>query len=356
MLKKLPLPYDVESKKILKKVINANKSLAELKGLIESLPNKFLLLNTLSLREAKDSSEIENIITTNDELYKANINIVPDNSATKEVKSYNAALKRGYELVVEKEMITTNIIIEIQGILEENNQGIRKTPGTVIQNTKTGDIVHRPPQNYNEIKEYMSNLEKYINLELDDFDPLVRLGIIHYQFESIHPFSDGNGRTGRILNILYLILNKLLDIPILYLSSYIIKNKNKYYELLQKLNKSTSTNLDDIWEEWIAYMLDGIENTSRESIKLIKEISELMIEFKVIIKRKETKIYSKEFLELLFENPYTKIEFLTERLGITRQTASNYLDKLINLGLLRKEKVGKYNFYINIKLWNILSK
>ncbi|HAS79452.1 MAG TPA: addiction module protein [Fusobacteriaceae bacterium] len=356
MLKKLPLPYDVESKKILKKVINANKSLAELKGLIESLPNKFLLLNTLSLREAKDSSEIENIVTTNDELYKANINIIPDNSATKEVKNYNAALKRGYELVVEKEMITTNIIIEIQGILEENNQGIRKTPGTVIQNTKTGDIVHRPPQNYNEIKEYMSNLEKYINLELDEFDPLVKLGIIHYQFESIHPFSDGNGRTGRILNILYLILNKLLDIPVLYLSSYIIKNKNKYYELLQNLNNSESTNLDEIWEEWTAYMLDGIENTSRESIKLIKEISELMIEFKVIIKREESKIYSKDFLELLFEHPYTKIEFITERLGITRQTASNYLDKLIKLGLLKKEKVGKYNFYINIKLWSILSK
>ena len=355
MLKKLPLDFDVENKKVLKKVSSANKNLAELKGLLESLPNKFLLLNTLTLREAKDSSEIENIITTNDELYKADIKIIPDSSATKEVRNYREALNVGYKLVTEKELLTTNIIVEIQCVLEENNQGIRRTPGTIIQNTSTGEIVHTPPQNYEEILTYMSNLERYINDELDDFDPLVKMAIIHYQFESIHPFSDGNGRTGRIINILYLILNGLLDIPVLYLSSYIIKTKNQYYSLLKKLNNPKEAEENEAWEEWILYMLDGIEKTSNESLELIKKISKLMNEFEAEIKEKESKIYRKELLEIRFQHPYTKIEFLIDTMGISRQTASSYLEKIVGIGLLRKEKIWKENFYINTKLWEALS-
>lgn len=354
MLKKLPLNFDVENKKVLKKVSSANRSLAELKGLLEILPNKFLLLNTLTLREAKDSSEIENIITTNDELYKAEIKIIPDSSATKEVRNYREALNIGYKLVKEKELLTNNVIIEIQSVLEENNQGFRKTPGTIIQNTSTGELVHTPPQNYDDIVTFMSNLERYINDELDDFDPLVRMAIVHYQFESIHPFSDGNGRTGRIINILYLILNGLLEIPVLYLSSHIIRTKNEYYRLLKNLNNNNLQE-EERWEEWILYMLDGIEKTSQESLELIKKIITLMNEFETEIKEKENKIYRKELLEILFQHPYTKIEFLIENLNISRQTASNYLNKLVKIELLEKEKVWKENFYVNTKLWNILS-
>ena len=201
----------------------------------------------------------------------------------------------------------------------------------------------------------MSNLERYINDELDDFDPLVKMAIIHYQFESIHPFSDGNGRTGRIINILYLILNGLLDIPVLYLSSYIIKTKNQYYSLLKKLNNPKEAEENEAWEEWILYMLDGIEKTSNESLELIKKISKLMNEFEAEIKEKESKIYRKELLEILFQHPYTKIEFLIDTMGISRQTASSYLEKLVGIGLLRKEKIWKENFYINTKLWEALS-
>ena len=354
MLQKLPLTFDVEDKKILKEVTQANIKLAELKGLIESLPNKYLLLNTLTLREAKDSSEIENIITTNDELFKANIDIISDSSATKEVKNYRNALQKGYELIKANKILTTRMIIEIQGILEENTQGMRRTPGTIIKNTLTGEIVHRPPQNYEEILDYMGNLEKYINEELDDFDPLVQLALMHFQFESIHPFYDGNGRTGRIVNVLFLILKDLLDIPVLYLSSYIIKNKNEYYRLLKELNKTNGLD-ESIWKEWISYMLKGVKITSEETIDLIKKISKLMGEIKIKIREGEPKIYSKDLLEVLFEHPYTKIEFLTEKIGIARQTASNHLEKLEKLGILKKEKVGKHNYYVNIKLLELLS-
>lgn len=354
MLLKLPLTFDVEDKKILKKVTKANRKLAELKGLIESLPNRYILLNTLTLREAKDSSEIENIITTNDELFKANINVIHDNNATKEVKNYKNALQKGFDLIKENKILTIRMIIDIQNILEENTQGLRKTQGTIIKNTTTGEIVHTPPQEYNEILDYMKNLESYINNDLDDFDPLVKLALMHFQFESIHPFYDGNGRTGRIINILYLILKGLLDIPVLYLSSYIIKNKNEYYRLLRELNKTGGLD-EEVWKEWIIYILDGIDKTSEETVILIKNISTLMDQTKEKIKTKEPKIYSKDLLETLFEHPYTKIEFIADRLNISRQTASNYLKKLIKLGILSQEKVGKHNFYINVKLFELLS-
>jgi Fic family protein len=344
----LPPQADIETKKILKKVSSANKKLGELKGLISSIPNSLIIINTLSLREAKDSSEIENIVTTNDELFKADIDIPVENNNTKEVKNYNLALKEGYRLVKEKEMLTTNMIAEIQGILEKNKIGIRTQMGTVLKNSK-GEIIYTPPQNHKEILDLMSNLEEYINVDNDDIDFLIKLAVIHYQFESIHPFYDGNGRTGRIINILYLILKDLLDIPILYLSSYIIKNKSEYYRLLQDVRDKND------WESWILYMLNGIEEISEETIKIIKRISNSMKEVKTKILEDNKKIYSKDLLEVLFKHPYTKLEFLTNELSISRQTASKYLNILTEIGILDKIKIQNTNYYINIKLLKILS-
>lgn len=346
---KLPLNYDIETKTILKKVNIANKALAELKGITKTIPNGNILINTLILQEAKDSSEIENIITTHDELYKSDIDIAVFSHATKEVKNYTGALKYGYSLIKENEILITRFIEEIQIKLEDNNAGIRKQTGTALKNASTGEIVYMPPQNYEVIIGLLKNLEEYINID-DDVDPLIKMAIIHYQFESIHPFYDGNGRTGRILNILYLVLKGLLDIPILYLSRFIIKNKSDYYRLLQEVRTKNN------WEEWIIYILQGVEETSKYTINKINEIKELMKDIKLQILENETKIYSKDLLEILFMHPYTKIEFLVDGLGISRQTASKYLEKLEKLNVVQKEKIGNQNYYININLYDLLSK
>lgn len=349
-LQNLPPLIDIETKGILKQVNKSNRKLAELKGMAKTIPNSLILINTLALREAKDSSEIENIITTNDELYKAEIQIEVINNSTKEVQNYTCALKKGFDLIRKNNFLTTNLIIEIQEELEKNKSGIRKQSGTVLKNPFTGEIIYTPPQNYDDILKLLKNLEEYINIDDDEVDPLIKLAIIHYQFESIHPFPDGNGRTGRIINILYLVLKKLLDIPVLYLSSYIIKNKNDYYKLLQKVRT------DDAWEEWIIYILVGIEKTSEESIILISEIEKIMDKTQILIQNEAAKIYSKDLIEILFIHPYTKIEFLTEKLGVSRQTASIYLNKLEELNILKKEKIGKFNYYINLELMEVLSR
>lgn len=348
-LKYLPPIVDVETKNILKQVNKSNRKLAELKGMSKTIPNSLILINTLALREAKDSSEIENIITTNDELYKADIEIEITDSSTKEVQNYTRALKKGFKLIEDKGFLTTNLIIEIQEELEENKSGIRKQPGTILKNPLTGETVYTPPQDYNEILSLLKNLEDYINIDDDEIDPLIKLAIIHYQFESIHPFPDGNGRTGRIINILYLVLKELLDIPVLYLSSYIIKNKNDYYKLLNKVGT------EEAWEEWIMYMLIGIEKTAEESISLISGIGKIMNETMTLIQNEAPKIYSKDLVETLFLHPYTKIDFLAENLGISRQTASSYLNQIEELNILKKEKVGKYNYNINLKIFRLLS-
>ncbi len=348
LLKMLPPQVDIETKKILKKTSSANKKLGELKGLISTIPNSLIIINTLSLREAKDSSEIENIVTTNDELFKADIDIAVENNSTKEVKNYNLALKEGHKLVKDRGILTTNMIVEIQGILEKNKIGIRTQMGTVLKNSK-GETIYTPPQNHSEILDLMSNLENYINTDEDDIDFLIKLAVIHYQFESIHPFYDGNGRTGRILNILYLILKDLLDIPVLYLSSYIIKNKSEYYKLLQDVRDKND------WESWILYILEGIEETAIDTIKMIKGISNKMKEVKNKILDDAPKIYSKDLLEVIFKHPYTKLEFLINELNVSRQTASKYLNTLTEIGVLDKIKIQNTNYYINIKLLEILS-
>lgn len=342
---------NIESKKVLKKLASAHRALAELKGISASIPNQAILINTLGLQEAKDSSAIENIITTHDEIYKAGLHIGEMASLeAKEVQNYIGALKKGFQLISNHNILNINSIIEIQSVLENNNAGFRKVPGTVLKNTRTGMTVYSPPQDYQTILSLMGDLEKFINNEpKSDIDPLVKMSIIHHQFESIHPFYDGNGRTGRIINVLYLILCGLLDSPILYLSRFIINKKDNYYRLLQE------TRNNDNWENWILYMLDGVEKTSRETIKLIREIRKLMFEYKYVL-RDNYKFYSQDLLNNLFKHPYTKIAFIEADLNVSRVTAANYLNRLAKDGLLKKERLGTGNYYVNEKLFSLLTK
>ena len=350
-LKKLPLEKDIETKKILKKLATAHRALAELKGVVSTIPNENILINTLGLQEAKDSSAIENIITTQDDIYKAELNLDGFKSlSAKEVQNYISALKKGFSLITKKSILTNNDIIQIQSELEKNNAGFRKVPGTALKNATTGEVVYTPPQDYETILNLMSNLEQFINdNSISDFDPLVKMAIIHYQFESIHPFYDGNGRTGRIINVLYLIMNDLLDLPILYLSRYIIENKGNYYRLLQEVRETEN------WEDWIMYMLNAVEQISKETLVLIEKMKELIAEYKNTL-RNDYKFYSHELLNNLFKHPYTKIEFIENDLGVSRITASKYLNQLAKDGLLKKEKLGTGNYYINEKLIEILKK
>lgn len=345
----LPLEIDIETKAILKKSITANKALANLNGIAKIIPNQTILINSLILQEAKDSSEIENIITTHDELYQSSLDISNISHATKEVQSYSRALLKGFDLVRETSLLLTRHIIDIQQELEGNVAGVRQQTGTVLKNQATGEVIHTPPQDETTIRKLLNNLEHYINTA-DDIDPLIKMAIIHYQFESIHPFYDGNGRTGRIINILYLVLNELLDLPILYLSSYIIKHKADYYKLLQEVREKGS------WEEWIIYLLDGVEQTAIRQIKLINAIKQLMDNTKIRLRNELPKIYSKDLLEVLFIHPYTKIDMLVDNLGITRQTASKHLKELDSIGLLEERKIKNSKFYINKELFIMLQK
>ncbi len=350
MLNKLPLKQDVESKQILKKLASAHRALAELKGVVSSIPNENILINTLGLQEAKDSSAIENIITTHDDIYKAELNLnVFKSINAKEVQNYISALKKGFVLISQNKILTNNDIIAIQAELEKNNAGFRKLPGTSLKNATTGETVYTPPQEYSVIIDLMSNLEHFINNDtLSNFDPLVKMAIIHYQFESIHPFYDGNGRTGRIINVLYLVMKDLLNLPILYLSRYIIQNKGLYYKLLQDVRETEN------WENWILYMIDAVEETSKETIVLIGNIRELIFEYKNLL-RNNYKFYSQDLLNNLFKHPYTKIEFLEKDIGVSRITAAKYLNELVKSGLLKKQKLGTANYYINEKLMNLLT-
>jgi Fic family protein len=344
----LPPNVDVETKAVLKQLSNANRALAELKGYADTIPNKHILINAVTINEAKDSSAIENIITTHDELFRTMSSDIVTNPNAKEVINYRSALWHGYQLVKDARILTTNMIIEIQAIVERNNAGIRKLPETVLRNDFTGDTVYTPPVGELYIKELLTNLEKYINNDTDEIDPLIKLAIIHYQFEVIHPFYDGNGRTGRIINILYLVLKELLDSPILYLSSYIIRNKSDYYRLLQEVR-----NIEN-WEEWIIYILKGIEQTSEETLSLVKKINTEVELMRSELKEKLPKIYSKELVDLLFYEFYTKTGYIEKGLSVTRKTAVSYLTSLENEGFLISEKVGKERIYQNKRLYDLV--
>lgn len=352
VLDKLPPQREkVETLKILRETNNATAALAELKGIANTIPNQSMLVNAIVLQEAKGSSEIENIITTQDELYKAltvnKSNISPE---TKEVVNYRRAVFRGFDLVKKQGFLRVNDIIDIQHELIGNNAGIRSVPGTVLKNDTTGEVVYTPPQDKKEILDLLSNFIEYFNNGKNKISPLINLAVLHYQFESIHPFYDGNGRTGRILNILYLILNDLIDIPILYLSSYLIKNKPDYYRLLNQANRLGE------WEEWILFMLNAVETTSIQTIKKINTIRQLLEKTIVKVQVDAPKIYKKELVELLFEQPYSKIEFVVNQLKVERKAASRYLKELEKIGILESQKVGRETLYINKKLIEVLKK
>ena len=347
-LSKLPPHDNFDSITILKQLLNTHKALAELKGFSDVIPNKNILINAAMINEAKNSSEIENIITTHDELYKA-MSGAKVTGPSKEVINYRKALWSGYELVKQNGFISTNMIITIQSIIENSDAGIRKVPGTVLMNDKTKEVIFTPPTSYDEIMDLLANLENYINQD-DEVDHLVKLAVIHYQFESIHPFYDGNGRTGRIINILYLVLKGLLDSPILYLSKYINKNKQQYYIYLQSVRDEND------WEPLILYLLKGIEETSVNTLDVLKDIVNLIDIIKQEIKEKLPKIYSKELVDVLFYEFYTKISYVEKGLGVSRKTASTYLIDLERAGILVSEMVGRDKIYINHKLFELVKK
>lgn len=351
MLAYLPPATDLETKRILKRVNDANRELAVLKGYARTIPNQYVLINALCLQEAKDSSEIENIITTNDELYRAGLferDIVSPQA--KEVVNYAEALYEGFRLIRNGELLTVNNICAIQKILEKNDAGLRKQSGTTLKNAATGEIVYTPPQEYDAIIKLMSNLEQIINDDGNwpDIDPLIKMAVLHYQFESIHPFYDGNGRTGRIINVLYLVLKDLLDTPILYLSRYIISHKGDYYRLLQGVRESND------WENFILFMLDAVVATSKMTARTIQQIDAAMLSTKQQIKD-EFSFYSRDLVETLFLFPYTRIQHLQKQLGISRNTATSYLNKLHDAGILEKMVLGRNQYFINKELFRILS-
>ncbi|KIQ33503.1 addiction module protein [Variovorax paradoxus] len=341
-------PARFDTPAILKKLASASRQLAELKGIAAAIPNQGILINTLGLQEAKDSSEIENIVTTHDELFKDDV--LPEafaNPAAKEVLRYRQALRVGFEQVRESGLITTNHILVIQSELERNNAGFRKLPGTALKDGG-GRTVYMPPQDPTEIVALMRALERFIN-EADSFavDPLIKMALIHHQFESIHPFYDGNGRTGRIINVLYLVKERLLDIPVLYLSSHIMRTKADYYRLLQSVRD------DDAWEEWVLYLLDAVERTASQTIATVNAVKAALFDYKHRI-RAGYKFYSQDLINNLFTHPYTKIEFVQRDLQVSRLTATKYLEALVEGGFLQKQKIGRGNFYINVALTPIL--
>lgn len=346
VLEKLPLKEEIETKEVLKQLSKTSRALAELKGVAKTMPNQNILINAIMINEAKASSEIENIVTTHDEIYRAMVKPNDASPYAKEVVDYRSAIWEGFNQINDKKVITVNTITKIQEIIEHNNAGIRNTLGTVIKNTVTNEIVYTPPQEKSVILDYLNNLLEYVNND-DNVDPLIKLAIIHYQFESIHPFYDGNGRTGRIISILYLVLKELLDVPILYLSKYIVKNKLEYYKLFQETKKTND------YEKWIIYILKGIEITSLSTIKIINSISNEMLIVKQEL-REKTRIYSKELLELLFFDFYTKIPYIQEELCISDKTAQKYLDILVDLNIMSSEKVGREIIYKNDRLFNIV--
>lgn len=347
----LPPKENIETHAILKKAVTAGRALAELKGLGGTIPNQAMLINTIVLQEAQSSSEIENIITTTDALFRAlTAKTARIDAATKEVLRYREALSEGYRTIKKRPLLTTNLFIKIYQTIKENRAGIRNVPGTTIANASTGEVIYTPHVGESIIRDKLKNLEDYMHAD-NSADPLIKLAVMHYQFEAIHPFTDGNGRTGRILNILFLILKDLLDFPVLYLSKYIIENKNDYYRLLRNVTVRSE------WEPWILFMLEAVEQTATHTRKKIVAIRELLKQtLKVAKERLPARVYSKELIELLFHQPYTKGQLLVD-VGIAeRKTAAEYLKELERIGVLKSKKLGKENIYLNVKLFDLLSK
>ena len=351
-LKRLPPDTDLETPEIFRACIKANKALAELKGCCLRLPNPELLLNTVILQESKSSSEIENIVTTQDDLYRATLDDVGKitNPAAKEVILYREAVYKGVELFKNQGIVTINTLIKIMQTLRGSQEGIRKVCGVKIANPSTKTVIYTPPETEAIVREKLSDLEKFINDDNTQLDSLVKMALIHYQFEAIHPFTDGNGRTGRILNIIYLIKEGLLDMPVLYLSHYIIANKSLYYKLLNNVT------LHDSWAEWVIYMVNAVEETAKYTLKQIEVILKLKNETELRVKDVLQNNIYKELTDLLFAHPYIKIKVLENKGIAKRQTVSIYLKKLSAAGILNPVKLWKETYYVNTALFDLLSK
>jgi Fic family protein len=342
-------PKGIETIAILKKTIAASRALAELKGAITNLPNPLLFVDTINLQEALASSAIENIITTQDELFKASISDKKiENNATKEVIHYKNALWYGFEQLNKRPVLNTNLFISIMQIIKENDSGIRNTPGTKLTNPATGKVIYTPPDGEVIIRDKLKELEDFIHAR-DSIDPLIKLALIHYQFEAIHPFTDGNGRTGRIILLLYLKLTGLMELPALYMSDYIINHKQDYYTGLRLVTEKED------WENWILFILDMVERIAIKGRKQIGQVEELIaVMGEGIQKKLPAKIYSKDLMEVLFKLPYTKRSFLIAAGIGNLKTVGIYLNELEKAGFLKSEYVGKEKLYLNIELMKIL--
>jgi Fic family protein len=347
----LPPPFELETKAVLRAATLAHRHLAELKGKAATIPNPGILIGTLSLQEAKASSEIENIVTTQDEVFQ--LGLFPDGAqspAAKEVARYRDALQLGFRrMQADQGLLTNNTIVDMFAALKGHSGSFRKLPGTVLRNDATGETVYVPPQNFDDILMHMSDLEKFLNDTNCELDPLVQMAIVHHQFESIHPFTDGNGRIGRIINVLHLVKSGLLDSPILYISRYITANKGAYYTELQAVRDTGN------WEPWLLYMLHAIAETSGQTLGLVNDIKILMAAYKTRLRNEHAKFYSQDLLNNIFRHPYTRIEYIVDDLKVTRQTAAKYLEQLAQSGMLEKQSAGRNNYYINRPLVDLFS-
>lgn len=350
-LPNLPPNGFTESPEILRHLAKAARYLGELNGLCASLPNPNLLINTIVLQESRDSSAIENIVTTQDELYKAATEEGTDNHAAKEVLSYREALYVGLEkMKAQKNLLLTNTMLQIVQTIKQNKSGIRNTPGTALKNAINGEVIYTPPCCEDVLKEKLTALEQFINdPQLSALDPLIKMALIHYQFEAIHPFADGNGRTGRIVNALYLVQQELLSQPVLYLSSYIVKYKTEYYQLLRGVTENNN------WHDWTMFILTALIETAQLTTKKIRAMLILKEEYEKQMKEVMGSSFSHELLQLMFTLPYLKIELLEKRGIAHRQTASTWLKKLSDADILKPQKIGRTTYYINYKLMDLLA-
>lgn len=347
----LPPKAEIETKAVLKKAISAARAVAELKGVGGVIPNQAMLINTLALQEARASSEIENIITTNDALFRAMASSAgAADPATKEVLRYREALWEGFNRIKKNARLNAGLFVDLVQRIKQDSRGIRDRPGTVIGNARTREVIYTPPEGKAIIYRKLDELERFIHDD-ESLDPLLKLALVHYQFEAIHPFFDGNGRTGRLVNILFLVQKGLLDQPVLYMSKYIIDHKPEYYKRLRQVTEKGE------WEAWVLYILEAVENTSVFTRQRILEIRRLLDETLALAKSKlPTRVYSKDLIELIFRQPYTKGQFVVDAGLAERKTAADYLKALEDIGVLRLEKVGKENLYLNVNLYELLSK
>lgn len=344
----LPPAVDLESKGVLKACIAARAALAELKQAVQLIPNPAMLINTLPVLEARASSEIENIVTTADKLFRYLTADSGADPATREALRYRRALLEGVKALKARPLTTRtaeSICSQIKGV----QMGVRKVPGTALANEATGEVVYTPPEGEARIRDLLSNWERFLHEEAT-LDPLIRMSVAHYQFEAIHPFTDGNGRTGRVLNSLFLIEQGLLPLPVLYLSRYIIAKKSDYYSLLLRVTR------DAAWEPWLLYMLRAVEETSSWTTGRIVAIRRLVSGTVEEVRIKLPKIYSRELVDVIFEQPYCRIANLVDAQIAGRQAASRYLKALASIGVLREQSFGKEKLFVHPRLLNLLTR